>query len=229
MKIVSLLFFAALATCAFSAEPPKAEPFGQAPDGTPVVIYTLTNKSVRGLRASDLRSDRRQFSKCRTAAARTPMSCARLQLTLPEYISRTHTTSAPWSAQLRQPHRPGKIHGIDGHDYTLATNVSCRRHSRLTAKRLKGFDKVVWHAEPVVEGEVQGVKFTYTSKDGEEGFPGNLTASVTYRGLTIPQRMAHIQLRSATSDKNTPVNLTQHNLLFPISRAKAAAMCWTMN
>jgi aldose 1-epimerase len=45
---------------------------------------------------------------------------------------------------------------------------------------VKGFDKVVWQAEPFEKEDSVGVIFTYTSKDGEEGFPGNLQTRVTY-------------------------------------------------
>jgi aldose 1-epimerase len=66
---------------------------------------------------------------------------------------------------------------------------------------------MVWQAEPLAEGDAQGVKFTYTSKDGEEGFPGTLNASVTYWLNDLNEWRIQYE---ATSDKPTPVNLTQH-------------------
>ncbi len=72
---------------------------------------------------------------------------------------------------------------------------------------LKGFDKVVWQAEPFEKEDSVGVIFTYTSKDGEEGFPGNLQTRVTYT-LTDKNELSFDY--HATTDKPTVVNLTQH-------------------
>lgn len=69
---------------------------------------------------------------------------------------------------------------------------------------LKGFDKVVWTG--AANGD-SSVKFSYTSKDGEEGYPGNLQAEVVYT-LTSDNELK-IEY-SATTDKATPVNLTNH-------------------
>lgn len=73
---------------------------------------------------------------------------------------------------------------------------------------VKGFDKVVWNAEPVKQDSAVGVKLSYLSKDGEEGYPGNLTCSVTY-WLTNRNELK-IEYH-ATTDKATPVNLTHHS------------------
>jgi aldose 1-epimerase len=73
---------------------------------------------------------------------------------------------------------------------------------------LKGFDKVVWRAEAFEKEGAQGVKFSYTSKDGEEGYPGTLQVSVTY--LLTDNNEWRIDY-TASTDKTTPVNLTQHS------------------
>lgn len=70
-----------------------------------------------------------------------------------------------------------------------------------------GFDKVVWDAEPIQGDGWVRVKLNYLAKDMEEGYPGNLNASVTYT-LTDDNQLV-IDYR-ATTDKATPVNLTQH-------------------
>jgi aldose 1-epimerase len=69
----------------------------------------------------------------------------------------------------------------------------------------KGFDKYVWSAEPLANAN--GVAFSRTSRDGEEGYPGNLKVRVTYT-LTDTNELV-VEYR-ATTDKATPVNLTQH-------------------
>jgi aldose 1-epimerase len=67
-----------------------------------------------------------------------------------------------------------------------------------------GFDKVVWTAETQHDN---AVVFTYHAKDGEEGYPGNLTAEVTY---TLTDQNEILVDYHATTDKPTVVNLTQH-------------------
>lgn len=89
---------------------------------------------------------------------------------------------------------------VDGKTYTLAKN----NNGQSLHGGLKGFDKVVWSAAP--NGD-SSVKLTYTSKDGEEGYPGNLQAEVIYT-LTADNELK-IEY-SATTDKATPVNLTNH-------------------
>lgn len=92
---------------------------------------------------------------------------------------------------------------LDGATYTLATNNG-RNH--LHGGKV-GFDKVVWSAEPRDQGGSPGVTLTYGSRDGEEGYPGNLTVTVTYT-LTADNEL-RIQY-AATTDKPTVVNLTNH-------------------
>src|SRR5207244_11215089 len=63
---------------------------------------------------------------------------------------------------------------------------------------LKGFDKAIWQAEPFKNKQGSGVAFTYTSKDGEEGYPGNLKAKVTY---TLTDKNELVFDYQATTDK----------------------------
>lgn len=71
----------------------------------------------------------------------------------------------------------------------------------------RGFDKRLWHAEPSAQNESAGVRLTRVSPDGEEGFPGNLTAEVTYT-LDEANRL-RVDYR-AESDRPTVLNLTNH-------------------
>jgi aldose 1-epimerase len=91
---------------------------------------------------------------------------------------------------------------LDGNEYTLPVNNG----PNALHGGLKGFNAVIWKAIPI-EGAEPGLKLTYFSKDGEEGYPGNLTVEVVYtlkadNSLTIDY--------TATTDKNTVVNLTNH-------------------
>ncbi len=90
---------------------------------------------------------------------------------------------------------------LDGQTYALATNNGPNHlHGGL-----KGFDKVLWHAEPQAGA---AVKFTYVSPDGEEGYPGQLAVAVTM-SLTDANELRLDY--TATTDKPTPVNLTNHS------------------
>ena len=96
---------------------------------------------------------------------------------------------------------------LDGKTYTLPTNnvpngIPCSLHGGT-----KGFDAVVWQAEPLTEGKTVGLKLSMTSPDGDQGYPGTLKIQVTYR-LT-PENVWRIEY-NATTDKATPINLTQH-------------------
>ena len=92
---------------------------------------------------------------------------------------------------------------LDGVEYKLAVNNGPNHlHGGL-----KGFDKVVWQAESFDNPDGMGIVFTYTSKDGEEGYPGNLNARVTYTLTALDELILDYH---ATTDKATPLNLTQH-------------------
>ena len=67
---------------------------------------------------------------------------------------------------------------------------------------------MVWKAEPFERDGNTGIVFTYTSGDGEEGYPGTVTASVTY--TLTPRNEIRLDYR-ATTDKATPINLTNHS------------------
>jgi len=66
----------------------------------------------------------------------------------------------------------------------------------------------VWKAAPASTAEGQGLELTYVSKDGEEGFPGNLSVKVVY---TLTTRNELKIDYTATTDKDTVVNLTNHS------------------
>ena len=99
---------------------------------------------------------------------------------------------------------------LDGKTYHLATN----NNGNSLHGGIKGFDKVIWNAEKL-PGD-SSLQLTYLSKDGEEGYPGNLNVKVVY------SLSANNELKidyAATTDKATPVNLTNHSY-FNLSAGK---------
>ena len=76
---------------------------------------------------------------------------------------------------------------------------------------------MVWQGEPLETKDGTGVAFTYTSPDGEEGYPGTLRARVTY---TLTEANQLVFEYSATTDQPTHVNLTQHSYFNLAGRAR---------
>lgn len=93
---------------------------------------------------------------------------------------------------------------LDGKEYTLAVNNGPNHlHGGI-----KGFDKVVWHAEEIKGENESSLKLHYLSKDGEEGYPGNLDITVIY---TVSDDNELKIEYTAKTDKPTPVNLSHHS------------------
>jgi len=93
---------------------------------------------------------------------------------------------------------------LDGVEYTLATNNGPNHlHGGI-----KGFDKVVWDAEPIEDKTGVGLKLTYLSRDGEEGYPGNLKCTVIYMLTNDNELKVSYE---AETDKATVLNLTHHS------------------
>jgi len=93
---------------------------------------------------------------------------------------------------------------IDGKEYTLATNNG---ENHLHGGK-KGFEKHLWSAKPFKNSDAVGVKLTRTSPDGEEGYPGNLKATVIYTLNNDDELKVEM---NAETDKATVVNLCHHS------------------
>jgi aldose 1-epimerase len=106
---------------------------------------------------------------------------------------------------------------LDGKVYTLATNDG---PNALHGGATRSLDKVVWKGKPFESANGEGVVFTYTSPDGEEGYPGNLAIKISY--TLTDQNELRIDYE-ATTDKATPVNITNHSY-FNLSGAGSATI-----
>jgi aldose 1-epimerase len=173
--------------------------FGKTPDGTPVELYVLSNGRITakvmtyGGIITELHVPDRQG---KTADVVLGFD------TLDAYVARNPHFGAITG---RVANRIAKASfTLDGQEYKLAANNG---PNTLHGGR-KGFDKVVWKAEDVSGPDGPAVKLTYTSRDGEEGFPGNLSVGVTY---TLTRDDALRIDYTATTDKATLVNLTNHS------------------
>src|SRR5438067_2207245 len=89
---------------------------------------------------------------------------------------------------------------LDGIEYQLAVNNG-KNHLH---GGVRGFDKVVWQAQEIADG----VQLTYLSKDGEEHYPGNVNATVTYRLNDANELRIDYY---ADTDRDTIINLTNHS------------------
>lgn len=178
----------------------QRETFGEMPDGTTLEAYTLHN--AHGYSAKVI-----------------TYGAILAELNVPEAgggtIGVVHRTVFSLENLARHFPEAGPVIGrvanrianarftLDGHDYTLAANAG--PHHIHGGRR--GFDKVVWHAQPLPVPNGAAVKLTYASPDGDEGYPGNLGVAVVYT-LTDSDRL-RIDY-TATTDKPTLVNLTNH-------------------
>jgi aldose 1-epimerase len=177
----------------------KKAPFGRTADGTAVDIYTLTNKA--GLEARIMTYGAILVS-LKVPDRKGALADVNLGFdTLDGYLG-TH----PYFGAIigRYGNRIAKARfTLDGVEYRLAAN----NNANTLHGGIKGFDKVVWTAEPVEFGRGPGLKLTYLSKDMEEGYPGNLAVTVFYT-LTDTNEL---EIRyEATTDKATVLNLTNH-------------------
>ena len=93
---------------------------------------------------------------------------------------------------------------LDGTEYSLAINNT----PNALHGGPEGFHRVIWTVEDAKSDDVATLKLKYLSKDGEEGFPGNLTVFVTY---TLNDDNSLTVFYEATTDKKTVLNLTQHS------------------
>jgi aldose 1-epimerase len=178
----------------------KKSTFGKTPDGEQVDLYTLTNKNG-------------------VEAAITTYGGAVVSLKVPDRHGTLEDIVLGYDSvdgYVNDKSYFGAIIGrygnrighaqftLDGKTYTLAKNNG----ENTLHGGIKGFNKAPWTAKEIPAKDGQALELTYLSKDGEEGFPGNLHVRVIYT-LTDSNELKIDY--SATTDKKTVVNLTNHS------------------
>lgn len=173
--------------------------WGQTDEGTPVHLYTLTN--ARGASASIATWGATVVSLTVPDRTGQPGDVLLGFDTLPPYLQ-----PHPYFGSIvgRYGNRIGGAQfTLDGQTYTLAKNNG----ENSLHGGLRGFDKHVWKAREVPSADGQALELVHVSPDGDEGFPGTLTATVVY--TWTDDNALRIDY-TATTDTPTVVNLTNH-------------------
>jgi aldose 1-epimerase len=202
----ALVLCGAVASACFAQAPKKGspsvkmQPYGKMPNGAAVDLYTLTNAG--GMQAGIITYGGTVVS---LTAPDKSGKFADVVLGMDSLEGYFHQTSFFGALIGRYGNRIG--HGtftLEGKQYTLPKNNG----ENTLHGGPEGFDKRVWKARELATANGPAVELTYVSKDGEEGFPGNLSAKVLYT-LTDSNELK-IEY-TATTDKPTVVNLTNHS------------------
>ena len=174
--------------------------FGKLPDGTVVKRFTLTNS--KGITVK-IMTYGATITELHVPDAKGHVANVILGADSFESFLKGHPASAAVIGRFANRIAGAKF-TLDGKDYKLAANNG-RNH--LHGGR-NGFNKMVWNVQALpASKDCVAVRFSYLSKDGEEGYPGNLKVEVTY---TLTEGNELLIDYSATTDKATPVNLTNH-------------------
>ena len=206
MRTSTLVAWAVLAattgaglTMAEAAEAKRAA-FGKLADGTAIEAVTLSNGRGTSIRLMTLGAT--------IQSVMLPDRAGKIDDVSPGFDTAAEYLAKPsyFGASIgRYANRIalGKF-SLDGKAYTLAA----QNNGQALHGGLKGFDKRVWKIDSVGGGAAAKVVMSYTSPDGEEGYPGTLKATVTY---ALSDNNEFTVTYNATTDKPTIVNLTNHN------------------
>jgi aldose 1-epimerase len=176
------------------------ESFGQTKEGVAVELFTLKNASGDEVRISNYGGLVVSLKVRDRLGQRGDVVLG--YDTLAEYLKDT-----PYFGALigRYGNRIARGHfTLDGHQYTLATNNG----PNALHGGIRGFDKVVWTPTILATPDGTALQLKYLSKDGEEGYPGNLMVTAVY--TLTPDHALKLEF-NATTDKDTVLNLTHHS------------------
>src|SRR5215510_12958063 len=200
IKLVSLLLICAVIDYFAQGKANiKMESFGKTNEGQEAAIYTLTNSKGMEARITDYGGI--------VVSLKVPDRSGKMDDVVLGFDNLDgYLKGHPFFGALvgRYGNRIGKARfTLNGKEYKLAVNNG----ENTLHGGTKGFDKVVWKARPVTVKDGVALELTYLSKDGEEGYPGNLSVKVVY---TLTNNNELKIDYSATTDQDTVVNLTNH-------------------
>ena len=173
--------------------------FGQLPDNTAIDLFTLTNKQGTQVQITNYGAI---ITSIKTHDKQGILGEVNLGFdNLADYL-KPHPHFGATIGRYGNRIAKGQFI-LEGKNYTLATNNGPNHlHGGII-----GFDKMVWSAKMVEKRNIPSLILTYISKDGEEGYPGNLACKVTFKLTNKNELQIDYQ---ATTDKTTHVNLTNH-------------------
>lgn len=198
-KLACLLFCGSLVSTATAVERLMEQPFGAMPDGTPVMQFVLRNNHGMTIKLISYGATISEIS----VPDRNGEYVNVIQGSdkLADYLK--GFPSASIIGRFANRIKDARF-TIDGKEYFVTRN-SGPNHIH---GGLRNFKKAVWDAKALpVTKDTASVQFTYVSADGEEGFPGKLTTTVTYTLTDNNELRIHYK---AKTDKPTIVNLTNH-------------------
>jgi len=174
--------------------------FGKLADGHDISLYTLKNKSGMRVTVTDFGA-----TVVSIVAPDRNDKFADVVLGYDSLTGYVNDKSYFGVIVGRYGNRIGKgKFTLGGKEYQLTINDGTNHlHGGM-----HGFHKVVWSAEPMHTDSTQSVKLTYSSPDGDEGYPGNVTVQVTY---TLNERNELVIDYSGTTDQPTILNPTHHS------------------
>jgi len=179
----------------------EQEPYGKLADGTPVTLYTLINRNNAVLKCIDYGAI---ITELHVPDKSGNLGDVVLGFDKLEDYLKGHPYFGTNAGRVANRISGAKF-DLDGKTYKLAAN-NLDKHTLHGGK--EGFDKKLWRAEPFIGPTGPGVKFNYTSKDGEEGFPGALSTTITY---TLTDNNEVMMDFRASTTKPTIVNLAHHS------------------
>ena len=193
------LWLAVFSTAAEAKTKVTSQSFGKMPDGTPVEIYTLSDGAFEARIATyggivvSLKAPDRNGKPADVVLGFDDLD---------GYVANFNGPSSAFFGAIIGRYANRIARGsftLDGQKYSLPLNNG----ENTLHGGPHGFNNVVWKAKPVANG----VELSYLSKDGEAGYPGNLSAVVRYTLVKADLRIEYW----ATTDKDTVVNLTNHS------------------
>jgi aldose 1-epimerase len=201
IRIAALALFLATAHMTIAA-PPTPEPFGKTADGVAVERYTLKNAKgvtakimTRGATLTELHVPDKSGKTADVVLGFDNVA---------GYESDDNQYFGCTVGRVGNRIKEGKFK-LNGKDYQLLVNNG---PNHLHGGGPRSFDKVVWKAQGIETKNGPGVRFTHTSPAGEEGYPGKMSATVTYSLNDSNELRIDYE---ATSDADTPINLTNHS------------------